>query len=73
MRWVTALGALQDLIVGEAQDAVAHGFEPRRTLLVSLALLVVDATVHFDAQLRLRAAEVDDEPGHRVLAAEVET
>src|SRR4051812_5745133 len=66
------LRCVQDFVIREAQDTEAHGFEPCRALLVTLALLVVDAAVDLDAQLRLRAAEVDDEPRHRVLAAEVE-
>ena len=66
-----AVGILQDVVVPEADYAVAVGFYHRGTRFVGGAVAVL-AAVEFDGQPRRSASEIDHEVANRVLARKLE-
>jgi hypothetical protein len=65
-----AFGVGEDVVVPEADDAIAAGFEPGGADVVSRFRSGVLAAVDLDDQLRLRTEEIDDLAADRLLAAE---
>src|SRR5215813_12059203 len=65
-----AIGIGQDLVIPEAEGAVALGFEPLGARLVSFRIERVLTAVDFDDQLRGGAKEIDNVGTDRRLAPE---
>lgn len=64
-----ALGVFQDVVVSEAEDAVAEVFD--RCGSVPVDILIVLAAVEFDHEMRVAAGEVGDVLSNRELADEL--
>ena len=65
-------GVMQDVLIPEAEHAVAQGFQFCCAFGICSLLPAMLATVQFDDQLRRQAGEVRHIGTHRVLAAEPE-
>ena len=63
---------VEGVVVGEAEDFVAFGFEGLLALFVVVALVVVGLAVEFDDEVFGEAGEVDDVGGDGGLSAEFE-
>ena len=67
-----AVGVLQHVVVPEADDAVAVGFDDLRSSIIGRAVSVL-ATIEFDGEARGAAGEVDHEGADRQLPRELDT
>jgi hypothetical protein len=65
-----ALGIGEDVIVPEAEHAIAALLEPARARLTLIRML---SAIDLNDELRLGAKEIDDIRPNRVLATEAET
>lgn len=73
-RFGTALDVIADLVVGEADHAIALSFQPRLTLNISELNLfqpLMHAAIHLDHQLLGVAGEVGEVATYRSLPTEV--
>jgi hypothetical protein len=67
------LGVLQNVVIPESQNQIAHGFDNSRSIQVFSQSFGVLTAIQFDNEPRFRTAEINDEAIDRHLPSKLQT